>query len=493
MTSRRYLEIDSAYRDRTTWPDIGYFQVPISQSGRKGRYDAVDPVTFGIPTHLWTPNRVDMSVSSNVVTGVIDTILAPNNIGGTTDGTIVIITATAGSLQKLINYYINLIFDDTTISASRRIIEYYYLGTDSTGTNDRAQILLDRHLPDTWQLGDTWSISDPSDLSNTTNPLLFVPAGELQQNAFSGYVCYNETLQEYRGIKDYDEITHILTLDTLTNPVTGWLLTHNYSLRRDIPLLTTTVTAVSSSNQITINTPSTIANYFQGLFIRIIPGSSPYLYNVFTEGNQSTYDPTLNLTAPLNQTRRIILSNIGATTVLNISPGFTVAPSVGSVIEILSFKYDNLCPFTYTGSLVSQQEMVCYEIELISLILPNQTLKGGLGATIAKYPFVYVGLQNVSSSGAGLSNIIYSNNPYATTCLFRVPISDITQTTSSNFVKLSGNGMVQTIKFKPNDNILFFVKYPNGEIFNTVAAQRYSPYPPNFLYQLSSMFSLKRI
>jgi hypothetical protein len=495
MTSQRYLEIDSTYRDRSAWPNIGYFQIPISQSGRKGRYDAVDPVTNGIPDQLWTPNRVNMSTNSNVVTGVIDSIGAPNNIAATTDGTVLIITSTAGNLQKLIDYYINLVFEDTTLSPTvlRRIIRYQYLGTDSGGVNDRAQIILDRYLPDTFNLGDSWAIHDPTDISNPNNPLFFVPSGDLQENAYSNALLYNETLQQYRAVKDYDIDTHILTLDTLNDPISGWTLTQNYVLRYDLPKLTTTITAVTSTSQITINSLTSSDNLYQGLFLRILPGTNPYLYNVYTQGNSSNYNPTSNLTAPYDQTRRISISTSGATTTINVSPPFTVAPSVGMTVEILNFAYDNLCPFTYTGSLVSQQEMVCYEVELISLILPNVILQGGLGAKISKYPYVYVGLQNVSSSGAGLRNIIYSNNPSANNSLFRVPISDITQTGSSAFVKLNGNGMVQTIKFKPNDNLLFFVTYPNGELFNTLSSQRFSPYPPNFIYQLSAMFSLKRI
>ena len=76
------------------------------------------------------------------------------------------------------------------------------------------------------------------------------------------------------------------------------------------------------------------------------------------------------------------------------------------------FSYDNEVPFTYTGSLVSQQEMVCYEVELLNLILPNRTLKSG--GRSAFYPFFYVELQNISSSSAGTKNIIYSNNPNST-------------------------------------------------------------------------------
>ena len=79
------------------------------------------------------------------------------------------------------------------------------------------------------------------------------------------------------------------------------------------------------------------------------------------------------------------------------------------MFEILQFTRDNAVPFCYSGSLVSQQEMVCYEIELINLVLPNKTLTSG-GRT-AFYPYVYVELQNVSGASAGTKCVIYSNNP----------------------------------------------------------------------------------
>ena len=92
---------------------------------------------------------------------------------------------------------------------------------------------------------------------------------------------------------------------------------------------------------------------------------------------------------------------------------------------ILPFTYDNLNPFVYTGSLISQEEMVCYQIELLNLILPNTTLTVGNGGSIAYYPYVYVELQNVSACGANLKNIIYSNNPNSTKVLFRAAIDDV--------------------------------------------------------------------
>jgi len=160
---------------------------------------------------------------------------------------------------------------------------------------------------------------------------------------------------------------------------------------------------------------------------------------------------------------------------------------------LLPFSNDNLNPFVYTGSLVSQQDVVCYEVELLNLVLPNKVLAVAGGAVISFYPYVYVQLMNVDASGGHLKNIIYSNNPNATNMLFRAAVDDVPNPVNSSFIKIDGDGAVQTIKFKPNDNLFFSVHMPNGEVFRTVEPEAYSPCRTNPFTQISAYFSLKRV
>ena len=60
---------------------------------------------------------------------------------------------------------------------------------------------------------------------------------------------------------------------------------------------------------------------------------------------------------------------------------------------LLQFSRDNLNPFVYTGSLVSQQDVVCYEVELLNLVLPNAILAVSGGGLISFYSYVYVQLR----------------------------------------------------------------------------------------------------
>ena len=162
-------------------------------------------------------------------------------------------------------------------------------------------------------------------------------------------------------------------------------------------------------------------------------------------------------------------------------------------LEVLPFDHDNNHSLNYTGSTVSQNQMVCYEIELLSLILPNLPLDNNIGGLIAFYPYLYVELVNVSSPSAGNAGIIYSNNPNARKALFRVNIDDTSTPLISKFIKLDGDGSVQTIKFKPNDNLHFRVFLYNGDLFETDQQDTPPPLPVDFFVQISAEFGIRRL
>lgn len=476
MSNARYLEIDSTYRNRNEWPLPGEFEVLISQTGRKGKNDAVDPVSTATPMATWTSNRVDANTSGVQVSGIVDSIAGADNIGAINDSSVFIITSAAGNLQQSQDYYICLIFNDVTINERHRIISYEYLGTDAGGVNDRARITVSPSFGSSFANGDAWTINDPTDLSNTSEPLIFVPSGRTGTNAYNGCILYNETTNEFRTIIGYDYVSHVLRLDASTNPVIGWTITDNYTIRKTAPIFSTAIAAGSTSSNIVLSAgASTVDNFYNGQFIRIRG-------NVYGNG----------LVIPEGEARKIVNYN-GSTLTATVTPSFSGIPTVGDIIEILDFSYDNLNPFVYTGSQVSQQEMVCYEIELMNLVLPNKTLATSFGSRAAFYPYLYVELSNVSGASAGMKNTIYSNNPNATRMTFRVPMDDVPNPIISSFIKVDGDGMVQTLKFKPNDNLKFSVRFANGEVYRTEESEIYSPAPPNAEIQISCLFSIKRL
>lgn len=476
MSNTRYIEIDSTYRNRNEWPLPGEFEVLIAQTGRKGKDNAVDPVSTATPITSWTSNRVDANTSGVQVTGVVDSIAGADNIAASNDATVFIITSAAGNLQEAKDYYDSLVLNNVTINEERRIVGYEYLGTDAGGVNDRARVTVSPSFGNTFSDGDAWQINDPTDLSNTSEPLFFVPAGRFGNNAYNGCILYNETTNEFRTIDGYDFTSHVLSVDASTNPVIGWTITDNYTIRKSPPLFSSAIAAGSTTNNVVLSAgSSTVDDFYNGQFLRIRP-------SVYGNG----------LVAPEGEARKIVNYD-GTTLTATVAPSFSAIPTVGDIAEILDFSYDNLNPFVYTGSQVSQQELVCYEIELLNLILPNKTLATSFGSRAAFYPYMYVELSNVSGASAGMKNTIYSNNPNATRMTFRVPIDDVPNPIISSFIKVDGDGMVQTLKFKPNDNLRFSVRFSNGEVYRTEEADLFSPAAPNPELQISACFSIKRL
>jgi len=537
MINTRYIEINSSYRDRNLWPLSSEFEIPISQTGKKIIENSVDPICLSMPLFSWTSNNLFIegaNTTGNVLSGnVIDPTTDP--LGYCSDN-LTFIIVTNDPPQQLKNYYIGLIIKDTQSAdpqPTRRIISSIYLGYNNTTSKYRTQISVFNTFTDIFKYGDAIEIRDPSDFSNINSPYLYIPDGSLQENSYIEYLIYNETLNQYRPISAYNSITHLITIDTTTNtlttnlsgPITSWTTKDNYSLRLkapEIPYLGTvnptiinTIDAIITPTKIkTINTTnytiiindpgnntlSKIQNEYRNEFLRILP---------FGDVNTSDTDPYYEYdpSPSNNQARRItnylyykdnVTNNYFG--VFSVYPGFNVtlplydtATSTGAKIEILSFSYDNFNPFAYSGSLVSQQDTVCYEIQLLSLTLPNSILAIANGGRNAFYPYVYVQLSNVSTSGASLKNIIYSNNPNSTNVIFRAPVYDTQDPLNTPFTRIDGGGMIQTVKFKPNDNLYFKVTMYTGELYKSNVQEYYSPSIPNPRAQITAVFSIKRI
>jgi hypothetical protein len=161
--------------------------------------------------------------------------------------------------------------------------------------------------------------------------------------------------------------------------------------------------------------------------------------------------------------------------------------------EIEQYSYDNARPFNYTGSLVSNSQSTCYEIELINLIIPNTTLVSGRGSRAIFYPYFYVELKPLSAPSSMSRGIISSNNPYAFKMLFRAIINDISAPLDSPFLKIDGDGMTHTVKFNIHDSFLFSVYHANGELIKTDISEQYSPTEPNSRCQISACFSFQKV
>jgi hypothetical protein len=470
MSNKRYLEIDSTYRNRNQYENASNFTVLIAQSGTRDAARAYDPVSNAAPIKTWIPDDLESTLNTGAV-----------QVNATNTVSEFIVFFPVNTISKDPGYYKG--YPITVNTEDVQIFSWVYMSSNST--DDYFTIIITPSLTAT----PTGVITAGTPNTDLTIGAVFVPDGFTADHFYVGNILYNEDLNEWRPVISYDGTTKLIGLDLdviyggTINPT--WLLTHTYSLRKAIPQYTGVLPVIvlpqpsNTSLTFTVDSDTIVRT---GDFIRFTSGAhqNTMCRVVKYTGDGVVANPLV--TPPIE----VVYPNI-----ITISCLLNPTPIATTTFEVLPFTYDNAVPFTYTGSLISQQEMVCYEIELINLVLPNKTLISG-GRT-AFYPYVYVELQNVSGASAGTQSVIYSNNPNSRRMLFRAAIDDIPNPLVTPFIKIDGDGMVQTVKFKPNDNFKFGVYLPNGDPLQTVEIDTVSPVTPDPLLQVSAMFSIKRL
>lgn len=470
MSNIKYLEIDSTYRNREQYPSSSNFEVLISQTGIRDRFDANDPVALSSPLVTWSPESV-------LSLGVVQ-----DNAANTPTRFLGVFPPDTKQVE---GYYNGLTITVNSITTLITQTEFQSL----TENGEKCiWLTVETKLTDVPSDGDD-IIAHPS--FDIENGIFWVPNSVHANKYYNDYTIWNDTKQNGAKIISYEGITHTAGINRKSNPqIEDWDEDDQYVLRLEPPKefgIFDIDQTVSNMIQLPRGFSEVVACYV-GSFIRITSGHHyGKIVRVVTYtglGKQATYGFP-NATPPIPPNEEI------PARLARINGSFYPFLTKGTSFEILSFSYENAIPFVYTGSLVSQQEMVCYEVELVNLILPNTTLT--TGGRSAFYPYVYVELQNVSDASAGTKNIIYSNNPHATRRLFRAPVDDIPNPLLSPFIKIDGDGMHQTIKFKPNDSFKFGVYLFNGQDFETVIPETFSPLPANPLTQISALFSLKRL
>jgi hypothetical protein len=259
---------------------------------------------------------------------------------------------------------------------------------------------------------------------------------------------------------------------------------------------------VNTSNN---NHPFYINNYYNDLYIDVpTRGGIRLITNYTVTLDNVTGTPTLAVIT-IDPTEPAFIGAIQNGDAFTITSGvvsggldqFTYSIS-SQPAYILPYTYDNLYPFINAQSQIANAQQ-WYELELINLILPNQVLDSGFGSLISFYQYVYVEIENSNGSGTSGSNNIISNNSNAVGMTFRATIDDVPNPVNSTFIKIDGDGMTQTVRFDPQDNLKFSVYLGTGsnpnekELFKVLPKEHFSPCPPNPLIQISAMFSVKKV
>jgi hypothetical protein len=263
----------------------------------------------------------------------------------------------------------------------------------------------------------------------------------------------------YYKILSYDPTTFTVVLPTSITP------TNNYNIRKEPPLLRDIlgVTAGVTTTEVVLGgLASNIDNIYTNCYLRIFSGIASQSYAIIIGYTGST--KTVILKTPL--------SNI---------------PITGDGYEILPYTKDNFSPLLYNGTNTNQ--VVCYEIELLHLVLPNVFILNGSAGKLDDYPYFYVKLYNMSSKPSATKMI--TNNPNSREAIFAAPMD--LNLTSQSFFTLKTKNPIQQMTFKPDDNLHFSVCLPNGEPIQLRENDWFSPASPNPFLQVSAVFGIKRI
>ena len=491
----RYIEIYSAHRNRNQFPRPSSFAIPFSPTKQlENGSQATDPLLNGAIYYTFQGGLV------------IDSGVLKN---GSKDASPLLEISNTHPQPSLPNFYVGYhMMIQTALELETRTIVSY--------NPSNLSVIPDVSFNGVTNSGQSYVIFDMS-----TTGFVHLPALDIYENhlieydqAYTGYYVMDETLSYgtkivARQIKYYDQSIRYAYYNTDMPP--EWNVTDSYTIRQSLPLekwtlSTPTVINTNPDNgQIGLlvftlpSDASSCDNFYNGKYIYFTTNTPYQEYNLF----QSTFKPiygTYYIVSYNGTTKQAYCYNDTS------MPNYPTYPSInpvvnppgtlpenlkGDTINIVCFTNDNYSPLNYTGSIVSQNQTVCYEISLINLTLPNVMLTSG--SRIAFYPYVYVEFANTTSPSGASQNIIYSNNPESGKALFIAAVTDVVQPVISTFVKLDGGSMVQTVKFKPNDSIRFSVYLPDGEPFLPVDEDILSPYQPIGTLQINAVFAIRRL
>ena len=503
MPTRKYLELDSNYRNRNLYPGPGEFGVEISQSGVRGQFNALDPITSGFPQITFSPADIGSTGLSFIYSNAPS---SNSQLTATSSETILILqynyVPPGVPLPSDSGYFVGAVlnYNNSSVYQVRRIVSWQLLKVLATvnGYSQLFQCGIETPFPTSvlTSASATLTIYNPTDLVTPSNAFVYIPTSLSIPNYYNKYILYDTNTSSYAPIQSFDMSTHLAKVDisgfTGSTGPTGpaWSYNNTFVVRSDIPRkignkVGTATTNIQSFNGNTIDLgftwDQTYLNNFIAIYQYISPVERPLILQITGFVKSSTTDPI---------TGKITTSFTTKAYVEAETPTFNITLA-SAYWEILNFTTDNVSPFVYTGTLTSQNQAVAHEVSLVSLTLPNVPLTNG--GRIAFYPFVYVEITNKSSSSGGTKNLIYSNNPNTYKAVFKVPITDMNQPLQSPFVKLTGNGMVQTMIFKQNDDMSVSVRLPNGDVFQPASSDNLFGNLSNPLLQISFLFGIEKV
>ena len=418
VSQKKYIELNSAYRNRNEYPNPAQFKVNVANAGqRSSGLTSIDPVCLGQPLLSFggasaSNNTADPLIHSGFMNG---TNAVPRDV------------SRGAPFSRNDGYYNGLLMVDTSISNSSSIVTSY--------NQTFSSFTLETPFGNAWTSGDSFTLSNPSD---GTNIWVNLDPSRLQ-GSFVGKYLYNLTKDEYKLISSYNPLTKMLTLESA---FAAWDFGDYYDIVSQQAIRNGT-TATYTTLTVTLDAgASSVDGEYIGQFVR------------FTQLSPIGYDTMTDFGS------RVITAYNGTTKVATFSPSITLFETVR--FQILQFSKDQYSFLNYVGR--ETRDRAYYRIKLDHLILPNQTLDNRFGSSITFYPYVYLVFSNDS---IGVNSLLNSNNPNSQRAVFRCPITDTSNPNLSTFVKIRST-MINIMRFSPCEDLKFEVFLPDGTLFKTV-------------------------
>lgn len=275
---------------------------------------------------------------------------------------------------------------------------------------------------------------------------------------------------EYTSISSYNDTTQVVNF---TTPLpTATLIGGNYIIRKNKPLFIGNINTV-----VTAGTVFTLTTSYGS-----IPSDTNSIYYLrVRKANDTTIE---------NRIVQVTISNIVPGQIeLSSSLNLQTILGQGDSVEIIGPGQNIITSLRYASGGAQSIQGGDYELELLWLSVPNQILDVGYGGTLDRYPYIYCALYT------GITNttqqILYSNNPYTSKVLFKVPINEYFGDTS--FITLKDSKAKQTVYFDPSQDLFFELTLPDGTVISFNEFDNMPPYPPNPFLQINLLVSMKKV
>ena len=304
------------------------------------------------------------------------------------------------------------------------------------------------------------------------------------ENAYTGFDVAEYEEEIISDITDFDATTRIITGNTNFTLAAAATFPDKFFIAKNARFVTYTVDAIDT----TLNTIEITADDNPNVNRTILLNNYIYHFPSQTTGKITgvelpTDTPTPSPVIPDGQIRLTIMGGVDLSSI-----------SISDEISILFYSNDNSNSFNYQMPMRESQwqdrgQVRTYDLELISLQIPNKVLTNHPGGLPINYPYFFVDVENLSSESR-TDQIIYSNNPNVDRATFISPVMDISTPEFSSFTKLDGNGFIYPFNIKANDTLKLRIRTPTGETLTLAEPDTVSPASPNVMLQVTAIFSV---